>query len=367
MIRVCHIISGDLWAGAEVMAYHLLKGLQSYDKLALLVITLNEGKLAGEIRRLGITVHVVDEREMSFFNILLTIRRILSKQPFDVIHSHRYKENILAYLISRSIGGLKLIATQHGMPEGYGGKTGLRHRIISKLNSFVLSRYFNKVVGVCQDIRNAFIKQYGFQEDKVIVIHNGIDIPNFPLNKPHGETFVVGSSGRLFSVKDYPLMVEIAKAVLEKTNRVSFKLAGEGPERSKLQALIQKNGLNSAFELKGHLEDISAFYQELDLYLNTSFHEGLPMSVLEAMAHGLPVVGPRVGGLREIVDNGVQGYLVNERYPEVFAEKCVLLYEKKTLRQRMSQAAKEKVVSAFSMEKMAEQYAKLYASLVKNC
>ena len=105
---------------------------------------------------------------------------------------------------------------------------------------------------------------------------------------------------------------------------------------------------------------MSAFYQDLDLYLNSSVHEGVPISILEAMAHGLPVVAPNVGGIAEIVESEVEGYLLEDRNPVAFAEKCLLLYENIRLREEMSQAAREKVTRAFSAEKMAEQYHKLY-------
>jgi glycosyltransferase involved in cell wall biosynthesis len=91
---------------------------------------------------------------------------------------------------------------------------------------------------------------------------------------------------------------------------------------------------------------MSTFYRGVDLYLNTSIHEGIPMSVLEAMAHGLPVVAPNVGGISEIIDQGVEGYLLEDRDPKASAEKFFLLYENKGLRERMSHAAREKVVRA---------------------
>jgi len=349
-----------------VMAYHLLKGLREYDELTLSAILLNEGRLAEEIRNLGIEVHVVDESKTSLFHILLGIRQILSKRPPDVIHSHRYKENILAYLISKSIHDAKLIGTQHGMPEVHGEKSSLRQQFITKWNFFVLSRCFHQAVAVSRDMQNAFVKQYGFDKMKVSVIHNGIEVPEISTKRYNVCPFVIGSSGRLFPVKDYPFMVKIAKAIREKTSRVSFNLAGDGPERPKLHALIQQYRLNGTFVLKGHLKDMSAFYQGLDLYLNTSIHEGIPMSVLEAMAHGLPVIAPKVGGFAEIVDNGVDGYLLSERDPRDFAEKCLILHENKEMWQQMSQAARQKVVREFSMENMARKYYNLYLKVTNN-
>jgi len=144
MLNICHIISGDLWAGA--MAYHLLKGLKIYNNLDICAIVLNNARLAGKIKELGIRTYLLDEKNLSFFNILFTVHKILVKNHPDIIHSHRYKENILAYLSSRFIPGVKLISTQHAMPEIHGGETDLKHRLISRGNFFMLSHYFHQVV-----------------------------------------------------------------------------------------------------------------------------------------------------------------------------------------------------------------------------
>jgi L-malate glycosyltransferase len=162
MLNICHIISGDLWAGAEVMAYHLIKGLRSYSNCDLSAIVLNAGRLSEEIKKIGIRTYVLDEKKLSFSTILFTIHKIFRKNPPDIIHSHRYKENILAYLASRFIPGIKLISTQHGMPEIHEGKRNIKHLLISGSNFFMLSHRFNQVVGVSQDIEKAFIKEYRF-------------------------------------------------------------------------------------------------------------------------------------------------------------------------------------------------------------
>jgi glycosyltransferase involved in cell wall biosynthesis len=359
------MISGDLWAGAEVMAYHLLKGLQKFEELDIQVVLLNEGRLSEEIRNLGIRAHVVDESRNSLVSTFRTMREILRKEKPDIIHSHGYKVNILSYLISRSINTVKLIATQHGMPKMPGRKYNPRYQFISRLNLFLLSRYFHRVVGVSGEIKKAFVKQYRFREDKVGVIHNGIEIPDSPVTRDNNEYFVIGSSGRLFPVKNYAFMIEIARVMQKKTNRVRFQLAGDGPEMIRLKALVSRYHLDDVFTFRGHLQNISLFYEGLDLYLNTSINEGTPMSVLEAMAHKLPVVAPRVGGFPEIVDDGVQGYLLEERNPGAFAEKCLFLSDNEPLRQKMSEAARKKVEQRFSMEQMAQNYFNLYADLMQ--
>jgi glycosyltransferase involved in cell wall biosynthesis len=366
MVRVFHIISGDLWAGAEVMAYNLLKELIQYRDLELSAIILNEGKLVDEIRRVGISVNVIDERTLSFFQILSAIKKIFKNRVPNLIHSHRYKENLLAYLASRTVKDIKLIGTLHGMPEASRGKGNPRHRFISMLNIIVLSKGFQYVVAVSKDLAKAFVKQYGLKKNTVKVIHNGIEIPEKLAGGDSRDFFVIGSAGRFFGVKGYPLMVDIANQVVQGTTGIRFELAGDGPELGRIHDLIQGYGLERCFLLRGFVDDVSNFYRGLDLYLNTSLHEGIPLSVLEAMAHGLPVVAPSVGGLKEILQNGVQGYLVESRNPGDFAEKCLHLYNNRELVDEMSSAARERIMKEFSIEAMARQYHDLYMDGARN-
>jgi len=209
-------------------------------------------------------------------------------------------------------------------------------------------------------MRKTFVEDLGFSRDRVIVIHNGVEVPlEMPVTAGK-KFFVLGSAGRLVPIKDYPLMVEIAKEVSRETDRILFELAGEGPEMEKILRLVKRYGLEKSFLLRGFENNLSSFYSGIDLYLNTSIHEGIPMSVLEAMAHGIPVIAPKVGGLTEIIDDGVNGYLVEGRKVNVFAEKCISLYTNDTLRKEMGSAARKKIINEFSMEKMVREYYNLY-------
>lgn len=363
-LKVCHIISGDLWAGAEVMAYHLLKGLRDFPDLELSAIVLNEEKLAEQIRRVGIPCHIIDESKLPFLQILLQMRNILKSNPVHILHAHRYKENILAYLVSKSTGDMKLISTQHGMPEDYEGKTRFINRLKLKLNFRVLSNTFHNVVAVAQDIKESLIKNYGFKENNIKVIHNGIALPQNFHDKKKLDLYVIGSAGRFFPVKDYPLLLEIAREISHSSNKIHFILAGEGPSLQHIQQLVHKYGLEKVFHLPGFVEDMGSFYKKLAMYLNTSLHEGIPMSILEAMAHGLPIIAPKVGGLREIITDGVDGYLVESRNPKDFAEKCLMLITNENERLTMGENAKKTIEENFSFQCMARNYHELYKELV---
>ncbi|MEA5115927.1 MAG: glycosyltransferase family 4 protein [Geobacteraceae bacterium] len=342
------------------MAFNLLRRLCSYDDLDISVILLNGGKLADGLVDRGIPVHVINEHQYSFPKIAGQIRNMAAQDPPHLIHSHRYKENFLAFLASRFRDGIKLVSTQHGLPEFHGKTASVNARIISSVNFLVLSRNFT-TVAVSADIHNALVSRFGFRKEGVEIIHNGINLPDSRLSPPERGNFVIGSSGRLFPVKDYPLMVDIATAVVSGNHgNVRFELAGDGPERQSLETRAAHLGVKDRFDFKGHVDDMDSFYQGLDLYINTSLHEGIPMTILEAMGHGLPIIAPAVGGITEIIEDGKEGFLIDTRNPQDFAEKCLLLKNDRELWERMSRAALEKAERCFSAEIMAEKYYRLY-------
>jgi glycosyltransferase involved in cell wall biosynthesis len=234
--------------------------------------------------------------------------------------------------------------------------------MVSKLNRYGLSRRFSRVIVVSQNLCDYVVRDFGIRPERIQVVHNGIQLPDQPSLGASRPELIVGSAGRFVPVKDYPLMVEIAHSSVKMSSGLRFELAGDGPERVALEKRIADLEVQNVFHLRGHLEDVSAFYQGLDVYLNTSLHEGIPMSILEAMAHGLPVVAPVVGGMVEIIEDGVDGFLVASRCPEDFADKCLRLQDP-ALRLRMGRAARQKVERCFSAQIMTEKYCQVYREL----
>jgi glycosyltransferase involved in cell wall biosynthesis len=361
-MRVCHVISGDLWAGAEMVCLRLLSGLRAAGGVELSAVLLNEGKLAREIRALGVATAVVDETRLDFFRIVPRVKEIVRGFGPDIVHTHRLKENVLGFLATRRTDReIPLICTQHGLDEP---QARMKWKLASRANRYVLSRKFERVVAVSEDMRDAMTRTFRLRGSNVVVIHNGTEVRKRVVTGRERQPFVIGSAGRLFPVKDFPLFVEVAAAVHRQSEDIRFELAGEGPELATLLKLIGRHRLGEVFRLKGFVEDMSDFYLGLDLYVNTSLHEGLPMSVLEAMSHGLPVVAPLEGGIREVVGDGVHGFLVGGRDVEQFANKCIALSQDRSLLQRMSAASRERVAREFSLARMAEKYLDLYREVV---
>jgi len=359
-LRVCHLASGDLWAGAGVMNFQLLKGLKDFKDLDLSLIVLNRGRLADEVENLGIPVDVVDETQFGFTRILKEVKALIKKKQADLIHCHVHNLSILVFLATRSKNAVSLVSTEHGMPELVGRKWNLKYFATNRINLFILSRWFHGTVAVSNDVRSALVERYGFNEKRTFLIYNGTQECDPPIQERTGEDFTIGSTGRFFSVKDYPLMVEIARDVVKMESSIRFEIAGDGPEKDRVAEMIRRYGIEKSFLLRGFLEDVTPFYRGIDVYMNTSVHEGIPMSILEAMAHGLPIIAPDVGGLGEIIEDGVQGFLVKGRNPQDFADRCVRLYKDEQLRRQMGVAARDRMKAVFSHHRMAQNYYDLY-------
>lgn len=350
---VLHLFSGDLWAGAEVMVFHLLSELRKREGLKIVALSLNEGMLAEKLRNAEIETHVISEADHSFAAILSKARQVLKGRKVHVVHSHRYKENLLAFLLAKWIGAPRLVTTLHGLSE----PVDLKIRV----NYFVLKHFFTRVVAVSREIDQVLVQKYGFRREKIDVIYNGVPAPPVSLRgDSRNGSFHIGTVGRMAPVKDYNLFLEVAADVARRTDRVRFSILGDGPLKKELIRRAKELKIEERVAFLPPRPDPFSYYQSLDLYLSTSRHEGIPLSVLEAMASGKPVVAPRVGGLPEMISHGEQGLLMEDREPQNFSEACLRLLRDEALRRGMGENASRRVAASFSHSRMAASYFDLY-------
>jgi len=244
-MTILHLFSGDLWAGAEVMIFHLLRRLSNDPDLRILALALNEGTLAQRLRDAGIPTHVIPESGASFPALFLKIGRWMRGRQVDVIHSHRYKENLIAWLLGFSPGVKRRVATLHGMPEPTDGwKTGLLHQ-----TNFLLLRRGFSTVAVSMEMKRTLIERHQFHPDRVALIHNGIERAAAPppsdatAYRPPTGVLHIGTVGRMVPVKDFDFLLKVVAEVARQVKVVRFSLLGEGPMRGRLVEQVGHLGL----------------------------------------------------------------------------------------------------------------------------
>jgi glycosyltransferase involved in cell wall biosynthesis len=203
-------------------------------------------------------------------------------------------------------------------------------------------------------------------KSKTLAIHNGIPSPvkRNRVNDSAPETFTIGSAGRLVPVKDFDLFIAIAN-LLKSNSKIRFLLAGEGPLFKELERKHSEFQLYN-FIFLGHIEDMNLFYSQIDVFVNTSIHEGIPMTILEAMSRGIPVVAPHIGGIPEIIEDDVDGFLIHNRDSRQYAEKCSYLSVNKDRYRIMAEAAKDKIINKFSISSMTNRYIQTYSEIVSD-
>lgn len=368
-VTILSLFSGDIWAGAEKMIFALLKGLSKDPDLKIVALAFNEGVLVESLRSLGIEVIVLDESRHSIFGLLLRAYRLFRGRGIQLIHSHGYKANILAWLLSRLVGGARLVATVHSLPEAAFRESGLSQiadKVKRLLEDRILRRSFSRVIVVSQDIRNVLIRDRGYSAASTELIYNGIELP---LHRPEDmaarpQCVHVGNVGRLVPVKDFPLFIRIATEIRAQVSNVRFSVLGDGPMKEELVRLVKDLKMETHIQFETPRPDPLPYFHSLDIYLNTSVHEGLPLSILEAMACGRPVVAPCVGGIPEIITNGEDGLLVKSGDVAEFVAACLQLIRSDALRQRLGAKAVQRVSAMFSSEGMTMLYRTLYHRVV---
>jgi L-malate glycosyltransferase len=263
-LAVCHIASGDRWAGAEVQLATLLRALARRTDLRVSAILLNEGRLANEARQCGIDICVLPESQYSVFQIALRAGHFLRGRNVHVLHSHRYKENILAAALARRHHIPVQVCSCHGAAEPFSGWRRYKQGAIEVVDRFVVQHFMDCVVSVSEDLRTQ-LSQY-LPEHKIVTVHNGIDLKKVfsPLSVSQAKerlgipakSWVIGTVGRLDPIKRLDLFLAAAQEIVIAQPDTRFVIAGEGKEDSRLRNLAANLGLRERVSFLGHREDV---------------------------------------------------------------------------------------------------------------
>jgi glycosyltransferase involved in cell wall biosynthesis len=370
-LKVIHIASGDLWAGAEVQLYTLATTLHKKLDIATSVVILNHGKLEQKLRGAGIDIVVLDESKFNPLQIFFHLVRILLVQKPNVVHTHRIKENILGSIAAFFAGNIPSIRTAHGAQEHPPSWRQPNKHIIYALDWFCGQFLQRKIIAVSEDL--AKILKNDFPSKKIHIVENGIDLDSiqfqeslsFHTTNSKLKPFKVGLVGRLVPVKRVDLFIKTARYIHDHypEQNTSFYIYGDGPLRNNLEQLCYKLNVNAIVHFEGYHKDIHRRIRELDVLLMTSDHEGLPMTLLEAMALKTPIIGHAVGGIPKLLDYGACGVLSNDHSPADYASKIQRLIYDPYYRLDITKKAYQRVKTQYSALKNAEELSCIYAEI----
>jgi len=362
-LRLMHLVLDLNPGGTQRLVIEMSKQLRR--QADLLVCCLDEqGDWADELLDLDIPVIALG-REPGFRPALAgQVARLARRHDLDVLHCHHYSPFVYGALAARLCSGVRLVYTEHGR---YSDSPPSRKR---RLANLLLSRVPGRFFAVSNELRAHMLAE-GFESDRLEVIYNGIDPgrASTPADRAAArqilglppEALVVGTVARLDPVKDLTTLVEAFATLSRVQAEAVLVVIGDGPELELLESAARQAAIESRISFTGARNDARRLLPAFDLYVNTSVTEGVSVTILEAMAAGLPVVATRVGGTPEVVVAEETGLLVPARKPELLAESLQRLAADPDLGRRLGEAGRERVSRRFTLEEMVGRYLRVYS------
>jgi glycosyltransferase involved in cell wall biosynthesis len=349
--------------GAERLVVDLARRLRP--DFEPVVCCLDErGAWARELDDAGVRVHVLGRRPGFQPGLGRRLARLAAEENCGVVHCHQYSPFVYGCLAKWFSPQLRLVFTEHGRLAG--AEVSSKRRLANR----VLARTPGRFFAVCHELRQ-FLEAEGFPAGRLEVCYNGIEPGEVAsptsradarrrLDVPE-DAFVVGSVARLDPVKDLGTLLSAFRRLAADREDARLILVGDGPERERLEASAREGGLAGRVHFLGARDDVRRLLPALDVYVNSSTYEGVSLTIVEAMATGLPVVATRVGGTPEVLEHGVNGRLVPAGGAEALGAALQELAGSDDARRRLGAAARETVERRFRFDDMRDTYARAYA------
>jgi glycosyltransferase involved in cell wall biosynthesis len=364
-VTVLHLISSAGYYGAESMLMTLVKALRSLGIRSCIAAFRNAQNPNLEIVERAASENF-DTEVISCsgrFDVaaIRQISRGVNQHRAMLVHTHGYKADLYGYAATRK-QAVPIAATCHNWTNDT-----RRIQFYARLDRWILRR-FSVVTAVSPAVGGALARA-GISSQKIRVIPNGIDVDRFTAGPPDplpmlrlGAT-VIGMAGRLVPQKGFLDVIAVAPAILARFPNTQFLIAGDGPQRPALEQAAREAGVANAFVFAGARSDMHRLYQAMSIFVLPSFNEGMPMTVLEAMAAGCPVAATRVGAIPELIREGESGRLFTPGDRSALTNVLLDLLADAEARDRMGAAGRSRVCRDYSSLAMARQYAALYEQL----
>ncbi len=287
------------------------------------------------------------------------------KKRYDIIHAHLIASNLIAKPTA-ALAGIPLLFNYDHSNDLYRYKQKVRlwaDRLANRLTTHAIA--------VCGTSRDFLLKWEKMPPEKVTVVINGVDTQRFQpapgrreecrrrWGYPRDKTLIAGVGGLRYP-KNFPLFLRVADEIVKMRPDIHFVIVGGGPEESVLKAQTQKSGIADHVTFAGYIDDLTDFYPAMDIFLMTSRYEGTPMTVLEAMACGKPVVAPALDGICEVLRDGETGVLCKPGDLDDYVKRLGDLLEHPERAVEMAEGALRDVRERFSAERMTRQVEAIY-------
>lgn len=352
MSRVIIVIPTLGNGGGERMAVTIAEHIDPTKVEILFVVLYPEQNTANERRakEKGLKIVHLNKRQGIDISVLKPLRKLIKRFKPDVIHTHLH---VVPYVLLASPRKIKKYHTVHNVAQKEA--FGLRQKIQSfafKFGNFV-------PVAISPLCARTIEEVYGIKQGSFPCIPNGIDIDYFTPKPCDHEGIRFVNVGRLQPQKNQALAIHAFARVHALYPDTSLEIVGEAELRGELETLVEELKLADSVFLSGLSDNVKGKLNSADIYLQSSDYEGLPVSVLEAMACGLPIISTKAGGTVDIVDHGENGFLVDIGDEEGLVQAMILLIKCEPLRRAMAKKSREKAIE-YGIQVCSKRYETLF-------
>ena len=367
-MRIVHLMASPFYGGPERQMLGLARHLPS--RYESVFVSFAEGgrcaPFIDQVCRHGFEAHVLEHNAPRMRQATNEVARLLRKLDADVLCCSGYKPDILGWWAARQVG-IPAVSVSHGWTSAT-----WKVRVNETCDRMVI-RWMDAVVCVSK-AQAAKVRRAGVPKAQIAIIHNAVADEAFAPAEPQYAAqlrtgfprpprWLVGAAGRLSPEKGFGDLVEAAALVIRRQPEIGFVVFGDGPLRPELTQRIATLGLTDRFILAGFRDDVGKFLPHLDLAVLPSLTEGLPVILLEAFAAGIPVVATPVGGIPEVVEQGVNGTLAPVGNPAALAEQIAMMFGGDVDRRAWGRAGQARVRREFTFVTQRGKYQELFERL----
>jgi L-malate glycosyltransferase len=357
-----HVDTGRSWRGGQIQVMHTVLGLRAIGERAALIAH-PDGELVRRMAEGPDLIPLAPTHEVDLA-AAWRLSRIIKRLGPDLIHAHD------PHAVAMAATALSIAAPTPRIPFVAARRLELR----MARNSFSRWKYsqVDRFIASSHAIVERLVHD-GIPREKIRVVSEGIDverIERIPPANVHSEFYlpthapVVGNVAALVLHKGHQHLIDAAALVVKQVPDVRFVIVGDGETRPSLEQQIRHLHLERHVFLAGYRVDALELTKGFDIFVMSSITEGMCTPLVEAMAAGRPSVATAVGGIPEVVVDGLTGYLVPPRDPKALADRLIRLLKEGPLREQMGVAAHRRARERFTLEKMVDGTAAVYRSLV---
>ncbi len=300
-----------------------------------------------------------------FISVVSRLREFIIDNKIDVIHTNLFLDKIFVAFASINLE-VKKISTIHAAETSKYRKSS-KNKIIFKVENYLHNFIYHKTIAVSQATKISCLEERNINENKIAVILNGSNpLKKLKIEEPifnDDSDIVLGTACRFHSIKGLPRLIKLFSEIRKVHSNIKLILIGDGGEGNEIDNLIKILNLEKEVFITGFTNDVSIYLNQLDYYVNSSFSEAMPVSVLEALSIGKPVIASNVGGLKEVIIDGYNGKLINFQNENQAFEILDKLIEAHEIDYKsLSESAEKSFHQNYSSEIYCENLNKLYCS-----